>query len=168
MPVNALLVRWTSGWVERTTQSSIVSHGRREALLTIGAVQSLVEAQRVADRQLEQFSDPRTEITVDLEPMSEADTPYLAFRVGDLITVPDMDGTPTAERVRALTVAEDENGNITYVPELKDRILEQREAQQQALKKMSNGTIRGQSVVASPLSWQQYGTLGGHPAPQGG
>lgn len=152
MPVNALLVRWQGGWIETTDTDGITAAGRREAFLSLGAIQSAYEAGVTADRQLAVFADTRSAVTADLEPISTADTPYLAFQVGDTITVPDEAGDPTEERLRALTVSMDEDGNITYVPELRDRIADLEQRRDQALKKMDNGTLRGQSRVSSPVS----------------
>lgn len=152
MPSNVMLVRWAGGWTEETNTAGVTAWGRREAMLSLGAVQSEVEAQRIAGRQLNQFADVRVEITADVEPISSADTPYLAFRVGDTVTVPGFDGSATDERVRAITVSRDEDGVLSFVPELKDRILDEYERSQLALKKMDNGTMRGQAPVASPVS----------------
>lgn len=152
MPSNTLLVRWAGGWTEVTDDDAIDAWGRREAMLSLGAVQSVQEAQRVATGQLAVFADVRTEVTCDIEPIGDADTPYVSFRVGDTVTVPDSDGTPTVERVRAITFVRDEDGEFSWTPELKDRILGDRERDAVALKKMDNGTLRGQSIVASPVS----------------
>lgn len=152
MQANALLVRYTLGWLERTDPAAITADGRKEALLGIGAIQSAAEANRIADQQLAVYADVRTAIAADLEPVGPADTPYLAFGVGDTITVDDYDGTPVEERVISMTVTEDEDGNLTYAPELKDVILGGQERFAQNLKKMADGTMRGDSKVATPVT----------------
>lgn len=156
--INALLVRWAGGWAEVTDATSIASYGRREALLGLGAVQSLDEVTRIANGQLAIYGRPRTEISADMVP-GTAELPYRHFAVGDTITVPEIDGTTALERVMALTVAEDENGVVTYVPELKDVLLQRDERWEQNLKKMADGTFRGQSAVATPTSAQRSGAV---------
>lgn len=151
--INALLVRWSGGWAEVLDAASITARGRSEALLGLGAAQSIAEVERVAAAQLATYASPRTEVTADLIPIDETDTPYLAFRVGDSVTVPDWDGSATLERIVALTVAEDENGQVTYSPELKDLILTHQERLEQAMKKMADGTLRGNSAVATPAAF---------------
>jgi len=140
MLANVLLVRWLGGWSEAFHTASIVANGRREATLSLGAVQSYEEAQRIATEQLNINASTRSQITADIEPVGNADTPYLAFTVGDTITVPNEAGTPTAERVMAITVAEDDNGQVTYAPELNDLILEAQERLTDRIRKLSTGT----------------------------
>lgn len=154
MPSNALLIRWNGGWRERTSAASIAAYGRREALLGLGAVQSTSECDRIADEQLAVYDDVREQITADLEPTPGefVDMPYHNFLVGDTVTVPDSDGEDTVERVLAITVNEDENGELTFAPELKDVILSAAERLEQAVKKYDNGTMRGDSKVATPVS----------------
>lgn len=153
---NALLVRWSGGWIERTDATSIAAHTRREALLSLGAQQSRDEAARVADRQLDVFKDPRSQVTAGIEPADDTETPYIGFGPGDTVAVPGIDGTPTVERVRGINMVEDENGLITFVPELADKIAALEERHEEALKKMEDGTLRGQSVVATPVSPSQF------------
>lgn len=152
MAANALLVRWFYGWSEVRDDAAIAANGRREALLGIGAAHSREEMVRVAQSQLAIFADTRTEISADVVPVDETDTPYLGFNIGDTITVPGMDGTPTAERVMAVTVSEDDNGYLTYAPEIKDVILGRQERQAQTIKKMADGTLDGASKPAQPVA----------------
>jgi hypothetical protein len=151
--INALLVRWSGGWHEVVDSASIAAYGRREAVLGLGAIQSIAELERIAGEQLARYADPRTEINADFAPAAETETPYLTFLVGDNVTVPEIDGTTAAERVLAMTVNEDDNGTVTYAPDLKDLILIREERQEQALKKMVDGTLKGRSSVATPASY---------------
>lgn len=151
--INAFLVRWFGGWAEVRDDAAIAASGRTEALLGLGAVQSVAEVDRVARKQLAVYADVRTQIRAGLAPRDEADTPYLSFLVGDTVLVPDETGTATRERVIALTVAQDDaTGDITFAPELKDVLLSQAERAEQTLKKMADGTVRGDSKVATPAS----------------
>jgi len=170
MPVNVLLCRWIGGWREVRNEASITTYGRREALMGLGALQSPQEVDRVAGEQLTIFADQRTAIAADLEPMGVADRPYRAFNVADTIIVPAYGGGTIAERVRALTGSEDDNGEITYSPELGDLILEDQERHEQAIKKMADGTLEGESPVATPVAdvQQSQRTYGGAPMPPAG
>jgi hypothetical protein len=167
MPVNVLLCRWIGGWREVRNEASIASYGRREALMGLGALQSPQEVDRVAGQQLAIFGDQRMAIAADLEPMGAADRPYRAWNVGDTITVPAYGGGTISERVRALTGAEDDNGEITYSPELGDLVLETQERLEQGLKKMADGTLDGESPVATPVAQTQQSqkVYGGAPFP---
>lgn len=152
MIVTALLVKWSQGWAEVTNPSAITQWGRREALLGLGACQSIEEVNGVGSQQLIYFGDPRTEIGVDLVPTGPADLPYVAFRVGDTITLPDVPSrVPASERVQAITVTMDDDGVITYAPELRDIQLDDREKFAEAIEKMANGTLDGESRVGQPL-----------------
>lgn len=167
MPVNVLMCRWVGGWREVRNEASIAAYGRREAFLSTGALQSPQEVDRVAGEQLGIFGDPRTAIAADLEPMGQADRPYRAWNVGDTITVPNYGGGTISQRVRALTGAEDENGEVTYSPELGDLILETQERHELAIKKMADGSMDGESPVATPVAqtMQAQRTYGGAPFP---
>jgi hypothetical protein len=170
VPVNVLLCRWVGGWREVKNQASIDGYGRREAFLSLGALESPQEVDRVATEQLAIFANPRTAIAADLEPMGVADRPYRAWNVGDTITVPDYGGGTISQRVRTLTGSEDENGEITYSPELGDLILETQERHEQALKKMADGTLDGESPVATPVvaTMQAQKPFGGAAFPPSG
>jgi hypothetical protein len=167
MPVNVLLCRWIGGWREVRHEESIATYGRREALMGLGALQSPQEVDRVAGEQLAVFADQRMAIAADVEPMGVADRPYRAWNVGDTITVPAYGGGTIAQRVRALTGSEDDNGEITYSPELGDLILETQERHEQAIKKMADGTLDGESPVATPVAQTQQTQqgFGGAPFP---
>ena len=123
MAINALLCRWNDGWREVLHPGSIAAIGRREAFLSLGAIETVEEVDRVAGMQLTVVAFPRTAIATDLAPMGDADRPYFAFNVGDTIGVPDYGTGTISQRVRALTGSEDDNGEITYSPELGDLIL---------------------------------------------
>lgn len=168
MIVTALLIKWANGWAEVVNANAIAQWGRREALLGLGAVQSIEEVRAVADQQLIYFGDPRTEIGVDLVPTGPADLPYVAFRVGDTITLPDVPSrAPAPERVQAITVTMDDDGVITYAPELRDIQLDDREKFAEAIEKMANGTLDGESRVGQPL-WPVIPAPNRPPPPGGG
>lgn len=143
----SMLTRWNGGWRE----SAISRPVRKEALLGLGAAQTAEESDRITSEQLGIYGDPRTAIRAEMEPIDESDTPYLAFRPSDTITAPAIDGTPTPERVIAMTVSEDSDGFLSYQPELKDLVLSVQERTEQAIKKMVNGTLRGDSKAATPV-----------------
>lgn len=186
-------MRWSFGWYEvtdttglspemfadpGTPDSAIFDYDlwvdapvMTEALLTLGASQDLDGMLMLARGQLAIYANPRTEIGADLAPVEENDTPYLGFRVGDKVTVPDINGTPVVERVMAITVTENEDGEPSYAPELKDILLTDQERWQANLDKMAAGTVSGQSKVANPTT--NYAGIGQDccppvPAPTGG
>jgi hypothetical protein len=163
MPVNTLLVRWIGGWTEVSEPSG---GARREAVLGLGAQQSAAEAQRVAYAQLLTILDPRTEVAADIRPMAADDFPWIAYRVGDSVTVGDWNMAPADQRVISLGASVDDNGMVTYSAELHDRILGERERAEQSMKKMINGTLRGASKVATPTGL--VGKRNTPPPPKGG
>lgn len=151
-PSTVLLARYNGGWREVVRPADV----RREALIGLGTTQSPLEVDRVANGQLDIYANVREAIQVGLSPTGDADTPYVAFRVGDVVEAPLMDGSPSAERVVAIDVAEHSDDTdlryISFRPELKDVILTEQERFEQALKKMDAGTMRGDSKVATPVS----------------
>lgn len=157
-PGDALLVRWAGGWTEAVDDDAVETYGRRETLLSLGAVQSYDEAGRIADRQLDKFAEPRTGIVAGIKPVDDTDYPYLAFRVGDTVEIPDRDGEPSSERVIAIAVSEDDDGIVTYAPTFKDPLLDDEERWDQTMEKMADGTFRGDSQVATPVASTTYPT----------
>ena len=125
-------------------------HPRHEAFLALGSLQSIAEVNRVAGMQLSVVAYPRTAVAADHDPLSVADRPYRSYNVGDIITVPAYGSGTSGQRVRAITGSEDDNGEVTYSPELGDLVLEEQERVMQAVKKMSDGTLEGDSPVAQP------------------
>lgn len=160
MIANVLLCKWSNGWHVVTDATSIAARGRREATLGLGAAQSISEVERVAGQQLVIFADPRTEIGVDLANVDDTDTPFVAFGVADTVMVPDVAGRPaTRERVQAITVTvNDETGAVTYAPELRDVLLDDRERFAETLAKMANGTLGGNSSVGQPTNMGSLST----------
>jgi hypothetical protein len=116
----------------------------------LGSLQSIPEVDRVAGMQLSVVAYPRTAVAADHDPMSVADRPYRSYNVGDIITVPNYGSGTSGQRVRAITGSEDDDGEVTYSPELGDLILEEQERVMLAVKKMSDGTLEGESAVAQP------------------
>jgi hypothetical protein len=149
MPINALLVRSLTGWSESHRDGGTY---RREACLGLGAQQSPEEAGRIAEAQLDIYADPRDEVAADPKPREDSETPFIAYRTGDYLVAPDWYGTSTDQRVMSVGCALDDEGMITFSVELHDRILGESERMEQALKKFSNGTLRGNSKVATPTA----------------
>ena len=147
---NALLTRWSGGWLWVEDAASIAEHGRREAFLSLGQAASEAEAQRLAEAALATSAQPQVSVQTSIEPAG-GDVPYDDFGVGDTVTVPDQRGRPSERRVLALTVTEDQEGNPTYVPELATVVEAQARRQARTLKRMANGTLGGASASASAV-----------------
>ena len=148
MPTTALLVLYRGGW---RAMDAVDPYRRIEGLLAIGAIQHPHEADRIARSQLNLYEPDREEITIGVEPIGETDCPYLGYNVGDTIGVEHPSFT-SFERVVSLAVSEDTNGRIQFAPQLKDHIFTEDQRNDQAIKKMSNGTLRGDSKVATPAA----------------
>lgn len=146
---NALLVRYGGGWTEVTLPASIAAHGRREGMLSVGAIEAKATAEHVARKVLAQLAGPRSSATVGFDPVDVTDTPYFGFDVGDYVIVDAEFAGTASERIRAVTVTEDDDGPI-FVPELRDiaAIADARIARW--LKGMINGALNGQTNAHSP------------------
>lgn len=154
MPTTSLLVRYNGGWTTVEDAAAVTAYGRIQARLDLGAIQTEAEAIRVATRELSYLTDVRTQFTVTQDDDTDttlANFPYLAYTPGDTITVPGTDLTPTAERVFAITIEEDDNGNLTAIPELKDLILDAAERFEQDIRKMNQGALGG-ATSATPFT----------------
>jgi streptogramin lyase len=149
--VTTFLARWGGGWHEVTDSGAEASYGRREALLGLGALASLAEVERVAVEALVAYATPREEITASILPTT-GDDAYLDWNVGDTVTVPDSAGAAVVERVVGITVSEDNgSGRAVVNPTMRDAIVPADARMMQAVKKMVNGTLRGDAKVAQPV-----------------
>lgn len=164
---NVLLVRWAGGWTER----AVAGPKRTEAMLSIGATKSLPEAGRVADAQLAHYAQLQRVITVGTVPDETVAEPvafYTGMHVGDRLSAPDGSSadpdTQVPWRVGAITVQEDNaTGIATTTPTLivptaspgAQLGIDVGDAIFQAVKKMANGSIFGQSKVAQPPQFRR-------------
>lgn len=146
-----LLVRYGGGYITVENAAAVAAWGHKEAFLQLGAVSDRDQAERVANAVLAFQGDPRISTTLGIEPTGIGDEPYVDFAVGDEITAPDESGGSSSQRVVSLTVAEDDNGDVSFANELKAAFLIPEEAFNRQLKKLLNGSIRGQSQSANPL-----------------
>lgn len=115
---NALLVRWADGFVEVADAPSIATNGRHEGFLSAGNAPSIEEATRTGQGVLARFATDNEKVTAMFEAIDDTDRPYTGFGVGDTITVPDSTGAAATRRVAGITVTEDEDGVLLFVPEL--------------------------------------------------
>jgi hypothetical protein len=149
MPRNAILTRFKDGWVTRTNSSSISTYGRREGFLSVAAVEDETGANAAGDGGLFQTANPSTSIVLGIEPTGDADTPYLGYWPADSVTAPNESGTPTVYRCEGVTVSEDDDGQLSFVPELSQLFDTLTRRNQTWLERIGNGTLNGRSAVAS-------------------
>ena len=145
--VNALLVRYAGGYHTAEDAASIAAYGRHEGFLSLGALQSTTEVDRVCAAVFTRLANPAETITAGVEPTGVGDVPFDDFDVADWITAPS-----GAVRVESVTVTEDAEGNPIYAPELETaaQVLEQ--TIDRWLSRMANGALGGASASASPAS----------------
>lgn len=171
--VNALLVRWAGGFTEFVDAVSIAARGRLEGYVELGAIQSVAEAQTVAETILADLANPRLATSLGIEPAG-AEEPYAGFAVADSVSVPGVDGTPSAVRVRSIAVGEDPEGNPIFGVEVGAARKEREERMARWLKALSNGSLGGSvasasrapgglsaTVVAAPTAAAPAGSLAG-------
>ena len=147
---NQLLVRWKGGYVLVEDVASQAEHGVRQALLTLSNVTEADEAERIGEATLAYSSQPRVAAAAGIEPTGAGDDPYVDWDLGDTLTAPDEDGGTSTQRVVSITVVEDENGDASFAPELRDTFSVTEERTQRWLKRLINGSLRGASNSASP------------------
>lgn len=165
---NAILTRAkTSGsdelaWLEVVNSPSVTKYRRRESFLSAGDQQAdYVRA--VANAFMAEKAAPLIELSIEAVPRPDlADPararPYVDFNVGDWVSAPQTVNSvytgrverPTSFRVRAISVAEDVDGNLTINPELGSLITETTHRIQNWLKTMVPGALGGTTWGASP------------------
>lgn len=134
MPTTVFLCRWNRGWSEVSIPTRVTTYGRREAMLSLGAQQSIQEVVRLATAELSGlFAKNREQMTVEHHPQSLSETPYVGYKPSDRVTVDDFDGDSTTLQVLSMTVTEDDDGQLSFVPVIGD-IIAGVEALQEALR----------------------------------
>jgi len=124
MPTTVMLCRWHHGWSEVENLAGTATFGRREAMLSLGAQQSIEEVVRLASAELSGlFAKHREQMTVEHRPATLAEMPYIGYIPSERIIADDFDGTPTSFVVSSMTVTEDEHGVVTFLPKVGDIIL---------------------------------------------
>jgi hypothetical protein len=147
---NWLLVQDQTGWhAANATPPGAV---RKAATLGLGTTRSASERERIAQGQLGRYSHQRDAVTAKYRPTSTAELPHRVAWVGDTISIPGWDGTPVSERILSWTFDEDDNGKVTWTPEVGDLVKAADERALAAITKMANGTISGDSLPAQPIS----------------
>jgi len=149
---NAVLGRYKGGYREKVDSSDISSNGRREGFLSLANVEEPTAVDNALSTYIAELVEPTANVTAGIEALTSAETPYLGWRVRHQITVPDEDGTPTAYRVSAITVTEDDaTGDLTFVPELRSNLDVMVQRHQTWLDRLSNGTLNGRGAGTVPI-----------------
>lgn len=124
MIVNVLLCKYENAWVE-VGGGDVPDADRREAMIEMGGVLNLAEAVAIAESLLAIWSLPRRAVVVSGLPMFYGGSTALSFAEGDTLTLAAGVGSPaiaaaepTAQRVKSITVSEDDDGKVTIAPEL--------------------------------------------------
>lgn len=151
MIVNSLLARYKGGFSTDTDSTSIGTYGRREGYLSLTEVTNTPNVTIASDRYLSRFGSPFSSITARLSPYTTASTPYVGqWYPGATITVPrPSTGANSVAQVRAITMTEDDSGNVVFAPELLT-LLETRAAQTDLyLRRLGEGTLNGRAAAAT-------------------
>jgi hypothetical protein len=151
MIVNSLLARYKGGFSTDTDSTSVGTYGRREGYLSLTEVTNTPNVTIASARYLSRFGSPFSSITARLSPASTASTPYVGqWYPGATITVPrPSTGANSVAQVRAITMTEDDSGNVVFAPELLT-LLETRAAQTDLyLRRLGEGTLNGRAAAAT-------------------
>lgn len=143
--VNVLLIRYGNGFTTVDHAGSIAIHGRQVGHLRLEGVSDKAEAENIGAKLLDVQAWARVATTATTDPEDSADIPFVDYGVGDWILCPDETGAAISQRVRALTVSEDEVGLAGYTHELRDVMLELDDLYQRVLKRANLGSLGGRS-----------------------
>lgn len=146
---NTLLIEGPSGFVDRQDAGSTTTYGRREGFVAMGNAKSSAQLTSLADRILAVQGLPIETVKIKSRWNPRA-RPYLDFDVGDWILAPDAGSSDlTTQRVVALTIEEDDQGEITVSPELAGRRKQFETRIARWLKSIGDGSLGGAAAGAS-------------------
>ena len=149
---NALLTRFDSGFRTDSSSSSISANGRREGFLALGQVRNSPNTTTAINQYLSTLGSGATTLTAEIVPTTTAETPYVGqWEPGASITVPRPSNAGAAEtvQVRAMTVSEDDNGVVSFTPELIRSVETRASLTNRTIQRLGNGTLAGRSAAAS-------------------
>lgn len=129
---NTFLIHYDGGWTTWRAKGSSRRFGRREAMVEMGrargddhAREILAKAARgvgwaqkrsgVSDISKRQADQPSGSLIA-----IQGARPFLDFGVGDIVKAPNENGVLRRHRVVMLSFTEDDNGNLTFDPELEE------------------------------------------------
>ena len=108
---SAILGRFGDHWIERNG-----SGRRQESFLEMGSATSSAQAQRMSDAALAERSLPIITTTTSWEPTAGT-VPWVHFRVGDTVSVPNAGGAMVSGRVKSISLNETED-DYDFVAEI--------------------------------------------------
>lgn len=127
---NDVLVRYEKGYTSVRNASSVSTYGVREGYMELGGINDPTTARNVADGALKgviasvlRAGSPevmyRNEFLGDGGIVGiEGAYPFLDFNIGDIISAPNKDGVLARHRVLGLGFSENNDGYLTFDPEL--------------------------------------------------
>lgn len=119
--VNRLFVKYSNGMLTVDGAPTQAEMGEIvEQYLTLD-VATRAEALTLARRHFDEISTSNAIVTVVLQPTGHYDVPYLHFDIGDWVTAPAADLTPTVYRVLGITITGNSEGDATILVELNRR-----------------------------------------------
>ena len=128
-----------------TNAGSVGTFGRRETFLSLANTTDATVIDLSTEGILDRTAVAAESRTIKLE--ANGPLPYLDFEIGDTVFLADTDGSRTAFRVRALTVAVDDAGAISFVPELGTTRADLDRRLRRALAKAERNQAGGESEI---------------------
>lgn len=144
MPTTVMLCRWNGGWLECTR--NVDTLGRKEAFLSVGAAQTPEEATALGNGQLAEFARVREGVSVETDPADSA-LPYFAYNNGDTLQIADSNLVLQPTRVTSISMVENDDGVITWVPEAGTLLIGEDELFDETMKAVALGARTGTAVV---------------------
>jgi hypothetical protein len=128
---NDALGKYDGGWVDEDHAGSITAHGHREAMVSLGNITNQNDASHTLNRILDtaagvdQKSGTADEIETDIDKKPTGGfiptlgaVPFFDFDIGWLVSAPDAENSPAAHRLISCAVSEDEEGVLSFDPDL--------------------------------------------------
>jgi hypothetical protein len=159
---NTLLVATGQDGTTFTTEEdagSQATYGRREAYLALANTTDTTFVTLSTSKLLTTSAAPADGITIQLDDLGPL--PYLDFELGDLLYLAGVDGTRTTYRVRGISIDLNEDGSVSFVPELGTVRADLTRRLQRALSRIESATASGESAVATSGGISGLGGGGG-------
>ena len=148
MNPNSLLVQWAEGFTTVTDSAAVTAAGGlvRRQFFSATDYTTKEGAEAAATKKLAELQGGEPIVAEPVVDVGDASAPYVGWGVGDSIAVTQFDGSGTdTVEVLGLTVTEDDDGNVSVVPELQSPVLARAEQNALALRRSAPG-IRSNTV----------------------
>jgi hypothetical protein len=111
---NSGLMRHGTGWKLVEDAASIAAHGRRATGISVGSTDSETQAVQTATQFFSENATAQTNLPFTISSETRGPKPYRDFGLGDVLSVPGIDGAFIPARCMSIAISQSQPGVVGY------------------------------------------------------